>query len=362
MAGKITLNGVDVKTYLPSRIRTTDDRTCERNLNEHVPTFSSGTTYYYPTEWMHDAFEGHVEHNDEPLTIAPQGTRPVKDAVNGTTFVGTTKYLNNVDGKLYLSDSANSATGWSLLTSKERQKICVINCLFYAAGGKGGGGAYWFLAGNWGGVGGGGAAQALYTFVIENKKYLKIVTDSDTDKTGRLNNSSDETFKAPDLRIYTSSGSLVCTVGGGYSGTSHHPRWHQDDYARSTFSYTSARYVANGVQFLLQRYGQGTYKRYNGNNGYDSFLDYSGVSPYWGNPEGVEITSYRNSGGTGAGESQGHGSGGGASHSSGGAGGDTGNGSDGGYGQSGAGGGGSGSPAGGANGGDGTPCGLVFYY
>lgn len=362
MAGKITLNGVDVKTYLPSRIRTTDDRTCERNLNEHVPTFSSGTSYFYPTGWMHDAFEGHVKHNDEPLSIAPQGTRPVKDSVNGTTFVGTTKYLNNVEGKLYLSDTANSATGWSLLTSKERQKICVINCLFYAAGGKGGGGAYWFLAGNWGGVGGGGAAQALYTFVIENNKYLKIVTDSDTDKTGRLNNSNDTTYKAPDLRIYTSSGSLVCTVGGGYSGTSNHPRWHQDDYARSTFSYSSARYVANGVQFLLQRYGQGTYKRYNGNNGYDSFLDYSGVSPYWGNPEGVEVVAYRNYGGKAAGESQGHGSGGGASHSAGGLGGDMGNGSDGGYGQSGAGGGGSGSPAGGANGGDGTPCGLVFLY
>ena len=69
MAGKITLNGVDVKTYLPSRIRTSDSRTCERNLNEHVPTFSSGTSYFYPTGWMHDAFEGHVKHNGEPLTI-----------------------------------------------------------------------------------------------------------------------------------------------------------------------------------------------------------------------------------------------------------------------------------------------------
>ena len=150
MAGKITLNDVDVKTYLGSRIRTTDDRTCETNLNEHVPNFSSGNTYFYATGWMHDAFEGHVKHNDNPLTIAPQGTRPVKDSISGTSFVGETKYLNNVDGNLYFTDTANSATGWHLLTSKERQKNCVITCLLYAAGGKGGNGAYWFLAGNWG--------------------------------------------------------------------------------------------------------------------------------------------------------------------------------------------------------------------
>ena len=361
MAGKITLNGVDVKTYLGSRYTTSGTRTCQTNLNDHVPTFSSGT-YYYPTGWMHDAFEGHVTHNDNPLTIAPHGTRPVRDSVNGTSFVGATKYLNNVEGKLYLSDTANSATGWNLLTSKERQKICVITCIFYAAGGKGGGGAYWFLAGNWGGVGGGGGAQALYTFVLQNNKYFKIVADSDSSKTGRLNNSNDETFKAPDIMIYSSTGTLICTVGGGYSGTSNHPRWHQDDYARSTFSYSKTQVTSGGVTFMLQRYGVGTYKRYNGNTGYDSFLDYSGQSPWWGNPEGVQVAEYRNSGGSGAGESQGHGSGGGASHCAGGLGGDMGNGSDGGGGMSGSGGGGSGSPAGGANGGDGGSTGLVFYY
>ena len=67
------------------------------------------------------------------------GTRPRNMSAKASiTGCGITYYINNVNGSLYLSTSANSASGTFIVSSKAPNKDCIINLAFWGAGGKGG--------------------------------------------------------------------------------------------------------------------------------------------------------------------------------------------------------------------------------
>ena len=319
----------------------------------------------YSSNPDYDAAEGKIKVNGVVQKVMYDGTRPrnvsykaVREGVNQTN------YINNVEGKLYLTTEPNVASGFLITTSRAKNKDCIINIVCWGAGGKGGGGAYWFLAGNWGGVGGGGGGKVMVTALIRNNEYIKFVTDSDSVKTGRITNSSDTTYQAPGLQAYVSSKlqSEWIECFGGYSGVSNNPRWYTDTLKGGGIAAVQSY---GNLPFIKRLEASQTgKKKYNGWNGTDNTFKNS-QSPYAGNPEGnygrIYLTGYGGQGPDNK-DTTSHGSGGAGGYRDGGKAGDTGTGSAGQAGKSGGGGGGSGSPAGGANGGDGGLPGFAIFY
>ena len=246
-------------------------------------------------------------------------------------------------------------------------KDIVISLVCFGAGGKGGGGAYWFLAGNWGGVGGAGGGKVLVNCCVKNNDYFRIVTDSDSEKTGRTSNSNDTTYESPGIHVYLSNGTEYIVCYGGRSGTSNHPRWSQDNYQGGGLFSVQAY---GHLPFVLRESANGGNKTQNGlygsNGNFKTSYYPGGTSAGYGNVESNrgDFKSLSSGGkGPDSSYSQGHGSGGAGGYGvQGGNAGDTGSGSNGSDGYLGGGGGGSGSPAGGANGGNGGQPGFVVLY
>ncbi len=375
--GTLKINGTNILTYFtpvpssevgtkhaafPDKIKglTTevDNNSKKVLIGWQLPDYNS-----YSSNPNYDAAKGKVKVNGKVAPIIMDGTRPRNISVKASiTGCGLTYYLNNVNGSLYLSTSANSASGTFVVSSKAPNKDCIINLACWGAGGKGGEGAYWFLVGNWGGVGGGGGGKAFLTICVKNNDYLRIVTETDAALTGRTKTSNDTTFEAPGLQIYKSSGQEWCDCGGGYSGTSNHPRWSKDSYQGA--GWTVVQTYGN-IPLIKRKYASqlGT-KSENGMSG-KSVTFQNSESPYFGCPEGNQGSLVlTGNGGKGPDTSytQVHGSGGAGSYGNGGNAGDTGNGSGGQAGTNGAGGGGGGSPAGGCTGGDGGLPGFIIFY
>lgn len=306
--------------------------------------------------------DGKLLVNGSVISMMYNGTRPRNIACKAT-ITGTNKiyYLNNVNGSLYLSTSANSASGTYITTSTAPNKDCIVNIALWGSGGKGGGGAYWFLAGNWGGVGGAGGGKVFVTACILNNDYFKITIDSDSDYIGRTTESADTTYSSPAIHLYKSNGRQWCVCYGGESGTAHNPRWSTDNYKGGGI-YSVQSY--GHLPLIQRKYTDGANKNSNGKTGNScSFYNYQ--SPHMGNPEGHQGSLVlTGAGGVGpdSGYTQSHGSGGAGSYGNGGNAGDTGNGSNGSAGSNGGGGGGAGSPAGGAAGGNGGLPGFKIFY
>lgn len=374
--GTLKINGVDILTYVTpissSEVGTSHSaipgklKGLSTEVNNGTKKILTGWTLQNGNDWSsnakYDAAKGKLKVKGTVAPIMYDGTRPRNVAAKASiTGTGLTYYLNNVNGSLYLSTTANSASGTFITSSKAPNKDCVVNIACWGAGGKGGSGAYWFLAGNWGGVGGAGGAKVFVTACVLNNDYFKITTDSDSSKTGRTSQSSDTTYQSPGIHIYKSAGNEWCVCYGGNSGTSNNPRWSTDSYAGGG-TYSVQTY--GHLPLIRRKQAYGSDKISNGQTGRTcTFGSYQ--SPYLGNPEENQGSlTLSGAGGTGpdSAYTQVHGSGGGGSYGRGGNAGDTGSGSGGTAGSNGAGGGGAGSPSGGASGGDGGLPGFIIFY
>ncbi len=311
----------------------------------------------------YDAASGKIRVNGQVVPVMVDGTRPRNISTKATiTGCGVTKYINNVNGNVYLSDTANSASGTLIVNTKDVNKDAILNIACWGAGGKGGGGAYWFLVGNWGGVGGAGGGKAFLTIRIINNDYVRIVTQADSAKTGRTTDSSDYAIESPSLIMYDSEGTAFCTCTGGWSGVANHPRWHADDYkGAGTVSAKSTDKVA----VIVRKIASGVANKIENGRAGRSITFSDSTAPSLGNPENnkgpIALTGAGGSGPQTRYE-QTNGSGGAGGYGAGGNAGDTGNGSGGSAGTNGGGGGGGGSPAGGCAGGDGGLPGFKIFY
>ena len=374
--GTLKINGVDILNYvtpisssepgtqhsaIPSKLKG-----LHSEVDNGTKKIITGWTLQNSNSWssnsVYDAAKKKLKVNGTVAPIMIDGTRPRNiSAKASATGTGMTYYLNNVNGSLYLSTTANSASGTFIVSSKAPNKDCVVNIACWGSGGKGGGGAYWFLAGNWGGVGGAGGAKVFLTVCVLNNDYFKITTDTDSDYKGRTSDSSDTTYQSPGLHIYKSTGSEQVVCYGGRSGTANNPRWSTDGYdGGGTYSVQTYGVLPT----IRRKQSYGANKKSNGQSG-NSVTFGSYLSPYMGNPEGNQGSLVlTGSGGTGPDSSytQVHGSGGGGSYGNGGNAGDTGSGSGGSAGSNGAGGGGGGSPSGGCSGGNGGLPGFIIFY
>ena len=316
----------------------------------------------YSSDANYDCTRGRLKVNGQNAPVMYDGTRPrnmaIKVAVGGT---GLTYYINNVNGNLYVSETANSASGTFVVSSKAPNKDCIVNIAVWGSGGHGGVGAYWFLVGNWGGVGGGGGAKEFATMCIKNNDYFKFVSESDSEKNGRTTDSSDYTNESPGARIYKSNGQVWASLGGGFSGTGNNPRWSKDNYGGGG-TYSMQTYAT--LPMIRRLFAEGGHKEENGKSGVNCTFN-NGYSPTLGNPEnnqGPLVLVGEGGKGPDTAYTQVHGSGGAGSYGYGGNAGDTGNGSGGLEGFNGGGGGGAGSPAGGASGGAGGHPGFIVFY
>ena len=370
--GILKIKGKDILQYT-TPVATSEVGTSHSaftNKIKGITTDLNNKTKKIVTGWTvmgtaYDAASGKLKVSGKVAPIMIDGTRPRNLSAKATiTGTGITKYLNNVNGKVYLSDTANSATGTLIVTSKDVNQNAIFNVACWGAGGKGGGGAYWFLKGWWGGVGGAGGGKVFLTIRLLKNDYIKIVTESDTDKIGRITENAEEVYQSPSVIMYDSQGTEFCTCTGGYSGTSNNPRWSQDDYlgagtvtTKNTSKVTIVvRKIASGVANKIE----------NGLNGRDCAFTNS-QSPVLGNPEnnqGALILTGKGGIGSQTEYNQGAGSGGAGCYGAGGSGGDTGgeNGSGGDPGINGGGGGGAGSPNGGVTGGLGGLPGFILFY
>ena len=373
--GQLKINGVDILTYFtpvpssetgkqhgafPSKIKglTTE---VDNGTKKVIIGWELKNSGNYSTNSNYDSAKGKIKINGQVAPVIMDGTRPRNMSAKASiTGCGITYYINNVNGSLYLSTSANSASGTFIVSSKAPNKDCIINLAFWGAGGKGGEGAYWFLVGNWGGLGGAGGGKGFVTVCVKNGDYFRITTNSDGDYKGRTACSSDTTYLAPGISIYKSDGTQWAWANGGYSGTSNHPRWSTDNYQGGG----AVGISGSGNLPIIERTSiHGGHKAQNGMKGNGVFFNDTGGGS--GNPEGnVGKLVLGGLGGKGPDTSytQVHGSGGGGSYGDGGAAGDTGSGSGGSAGTNGGGGGGGGSPAGGCAGGDGGLPGFIIFY
>lgn len=382
--GKFKIKGVDILQY-QTPIAVSENGTAHQAFSEKIRGISEeldngskklvtgwelSNADNYSENTDYDCCEGKIKVNGQVLKVAIDGTRPrnmeQKAVISGT---GATHYLNNINGVLYLSTSPNSATGTTIVTSKANNKDVVINLACWGSGGKGGGGAYWFLVGNWGGVGGAGAGKAFVTIVIKNNDYFKIVTETDSQKKGRITASDTEVFASPNLYIYNStSQEPLLTCEGGKSGVSNHPRWGTDDLKGAG----EVRFNnLDSAPIIIRETASGVAnKTFNGNLGIDSTFNKVYNEPCFGNPEnytgalqlvgkgGKVYSDWEPKDGQmfGSGGAGGYGDGGKAT-------GNGGNNNANGFpGKLGGGGGGSDSPAGGAEGGDGGLPGFAIFY
>ena len=376
--GSLKINGVSILNYTTPRNKSKDIGKANPAFNKitgliggnrkiivgwKIPDANS-----WSTNANYDVCKGKLKVNGTVQSVGYNGNRPMNTKILSWSGSGSTWYLNNVNGSLYVSSSPNSTSGTLVVSTTTPNKDIIINLVCFGAGGKGGGGAYWFLAGNWGGVGGAGGGKVLVTCCVKNNDHFKIVTDSDSSKTGRTSNSNDTTYESPGIHVYKSTGEEWLVCYGGRSGTSNHPRWSQDNY-QGGGTYSVQTY--GNLPFVLRQSANGGNKTQNGLSGSNgnfknSYFPSGGTSTGYGNVESHlgEFKSLSD-GGTGPDSSyaQGHGSGGAGGYGTkGGNAGDTGSGSNGSGGSLGGGGGGSGSPAGGANGGDGGHPGFVVIY
>jgi hypothetical protein len=375
--GTLKINGVDIMTYI-TPISSSEAGTkhsaipgklkgLSAEVDNGTKKIITGWTLEDSNSWstnsVYDAAKKKLKVNGTVAPIGIGGTRPRNVAAKASqTGTGMTYYLNNVNGALYLSSSANSASGTHIITSKAPNKDCIVNMACWGSGGKGGGGAYWFLAGNWGGVGGAGGAKVFVTVCIPNNTYFKITTDADGGSyNGRTSDSSDTTYASPGFHMYKASGTEQIVCYGGRSGTANNPRWSTDNYAGGG-TYSVQTYGV--LPTIRRRQSYGSDKISNGQTGRTcTFGTY--LAPTLGNPEGNQGSLVLSgAGGTGpdSAYTQVHGSGGGGSYGRGGNAGDTGSGSGGSAGSNGAGGGGGGSPSGGCSGGNGGLPGFIIFY
>ena len=380
--GNLMINGVNILEYVTpvniSEVGTSNSAFVDRikgltssldNKTKKIITGWSLPNNDYSTNTNYDAAQGKIKVDGVVAPVMIDGTRP-RNIVSKYehTGQGFTKYLNNVNGELYVSDSAGIASGVSILTSKASNKDVVFNLACWGSGGKGGGGSYWFLAGNWGGVGGASGAKAFMTVVIKNNGFIKIVADSDSSRQGRVTNSNDTTYESPSIYIYNeneSSPLLICT--GGRSGTSNNPRWSTDDLQGGGSIIYNRQDVA---PIILRKTANGANKIYNGNLGRDLSFNVDRVSPYLGNSENNQgelvLTGYGGNiySGTTPGDNQRQGSGGAGGYGNGGKASQNGgnNNSAGFPGDKGGGGGAADCPAGGADGGNGGAPGFIIFY
>lgn len=373
--GTLKVNGIDILNYSTPISKGTagTEHVISKKIKGISADVDSGTKKFvvgwelsntsgYSNNSNYDAAKGRIKISGTTTPIMIDGTRPrnleVKASITGT---GLTYYLNNIDGALYLATEANAATGTTIISSKAPNKDCVVNIACWGAGGKGGYGGYWLLAGNWGGIGGAGAGKAYFTACIKQNDYIKIVTDSDSAKNGRITESNDGTFAAPDLNVYNSSGTAIITCCGGRSGVSNHPRWASDPLdGGGTVSFSTA----TKLPIIIRKVAKGGNKVTNGLTG-NACTFSNQIAPNAGNPEGSlgSLTLTGNGGpGPDSGYNQAHGSGGGGSYGNGGNAGDTAGGSWGIVGVNGGGGGGGGSPSGGAVGENGGVPGFIIFY
>lgn len=375
--GQLKINGVDILTYvtpvsssevgtahaaIPSKLKG-----ISTEVNNGTKKILIGWTLYDPNNWstnpVYDAAKGKLKVNGTVAPIMYDGTRPRNMSAKSTiTGTGLTYYLNNVNGSLYVSTTANSASGTLITTSKAPNKDVICNMACWGAGGKGGGGAYWYLAGNWGGVGGAGGGKVFVTVCVPNNTYLRITTDADSgDYKGRTSDSSDTTYASPRLQVFKASGTQQILCNGGRSGTANNPRWSTDNYAGGGIEAVQSYQCLPTIQ---HKGATGANKAKNGLTG-NSCTFGNVYSPYFGSPENNQGSLVlTGSGGTGPDSSytQVHGSGGGGGYGNGGKAGDTGSGSGGSAGGYGAGGGGGGSPSGGCSGGNGGNPGFIIFY
>ncbi len=327
-----------------------------------VKGWNLGNADGYSTNSSYDACCGKVKVNGQVAPVMIDGTRPINNGVRAqVTGTGLTHYLNNVNGMLYLADNANTASGTFVVSSKAPNKDCVVNMVCWGSGGKGGTGAHWFMSSNNGGIGGAGGGKVFFTACIKNGDYLRLVTESDTVKTGRVSESNDTTFASPNLYVYNSVGEILITCEGGRSGTANNQRSSTDDYLGGGIVI-----VAKGANcpIIVRKKVNGANKIQNGLTGRISVFQ-DANSPCLGNLENIQGSLVLSgSGGKGPDTSfnLAHGSGGAGGYGTGGNAGDTGVGSQGSAGTNGAGGGGAGTPSGGASGGEGGLPGFIIFY
>ena len=398
--GELRISGVNILNYttpvskseageqcsaFPTKIKGISSEV-DNGTKKIVTGWSLPNTLGYSTDSNYDATRGRLKVNGTSVSVMYDGTRPrniVKKALKAE--VGMNYYLNNVNGKLYLSTSEGSATGTFIIESKAPNKDCVVSIALWGAGGRGGSGAFWLFAGNWGGVGGAGGGKGIFVLSIKNNSWVRFWTSPETGDyvQGRILNSNDTTYYASGLYVYikecVNNTSAALAATGGYSGISNHPRWASDNFTTdrgsgSVVYYTESLNIngsnktidKSSLPFILASQNSKTTKRTNGLSGNSMSLSNTGLAfNMWGNPEGNQgVMSSVGSGGRGPDSSynQSHGSGGGGSWGAGGNAGDTGSGSNGSNGVNGGGGGGSGSPSGGANGGYGGYAGFLIAY
>ena len=375
--GTLKINGVNILNYTTPRNKTTDIGKANTAFNKISGVIGSnrkiivGWVLPNNNSWSsnsnYDVCKGKIRVNGSSQSVGYNGNRPMNTKSISWSGTGTTWYLNNVNGSLYVSSTPNTASGTFIVSTTTPNKDIVISLVCFGAGGKGGGGAYWFLAGNWGGVGGAGGGKVLVNCCVKNNDYFRIVTDSDSEKTGRTSNSNDTTYESPGIHVYLSNGTEYIVCYGGRSGTSNHPRWSQDNYQGGGLFSVQAY---GHLPFVLRESANGGNKTQNGlygsNGNFKTSYYPGGTSAGYGNVESNrgDFKSLSSGGkGPDSSYSQGHGSGGAGGYGvQGGNAGDTGSGSNGSDGYLGGGGGGSGSPAGGANGGNGGQPGFVVLY
>ena len=397
--GTLKINGIDILT-LSTPISNDEIGTKQNIIGSLIkglkPELDNGTQKLldagykvndnYIIDNYYDASKSKIKNNGHDITLAYNGTRPRN--INSFTLTmseNVTKYINNIDGVLYVADKpreSGTKVLENLMSTDIDHKTCIFNIAMWGAGGKGGGSGYWLIAGNKGGVGGAGGGKLFSHIELENGGCIKIHTSSDKGRTTQANPDIAGNIRAASI-VMTSKISesdnddskviAKCTGGlngrtyKGGSGGSHGDSTDGGGEA----SCASSNWLLNDdflygkIQYLLK--ANGGNKNPNGGTGKSSTFEkiVNSEKQTWeyiyGNQENnkgiLELTGKGGSGGGG----QGYGDSGGGSYGNGGNAGVPGSGK---TGDKGGGGGGAGASGNGTtgNGGDGGYAGFAIFY
>ncbi len=402
--GTLKINGIDILT-LSTPISSDEIGTKQDIIGSSIkglkPELDNGTQKLldagykvngdYLIDRYYDASKSKIRKNGHVITIAYNGTRPrnIKSfSLNMSESV--TKYINNIDGILYVADNPR-AIGTrvldDLISTDLESKTCIFNMSMWGAGGRGGGSGYWLFAGNKGGVGGAGGGKIFSHIELENGGCIKIHTNSNPGRTTQAPADTAGNIRAAD--IFMTAKTLaddnddareIAKCTGGLNGRTYKGGTY-DNHGDSTggggvVSYTTPGMAVTSwmphdtfycgiIQYLLK--ANGGNKNPNYGSGFastfkeiTSFRDYAWEYTY-GNQENNQgaLVLIGNGGSTGGG--QGDGDSGGGSYGNGGNAGTPYSGS---AGSNGGGGGGAGARGNGTtgNGGNGGYAGFAIFY